>query len=54
MPSWTLWLFLAVLLVLPVVAAFAEDRPPSNEITHEQDGARRDEDGDTAEIAAAA
>lgn len=54
MPAWILWLCLAALLVLPVVAAFAEDRPPQNEITDEQ-GPRDpapEQDGD-AEMAAA-
>ena len=37
MPAWTLWLLLAALLVLPVVAVLVEDGPPRNEITHEQD-----------------
>lgn len=34
---WYLWLLLIILLVVPVVAVLAEDRPPRNEIVHEQD-----------------
>ncbi len=44
---WYLWLLLAALLVLPVVAVLVEDRPPRNEITDEQDpGDGRPDDGD--------
>ena len=53
MPAWILWLLLACLLVLPVIAVFIEDRPPRNEITDEQDPAEgRRRDG--AELSAAA
>jgi hypothetical protein len=54
MPAWFLWSCLVILLVAPVIAAFAEDRPPRNEITQEQEP--RDpapKDGD-AEMRAAA
>jgi len=55
MPTWTLWLLLAALLVLPVVAVLVEDRPPPNEITHEQPGGDgEDRDGDTDPMLAAA
>ena len=49
--SWILWFCLAALLVIPVVAAFIEDRPPRNEITDEQDprdGIKRRGDAETA------
>ena len=44
MPAWFLWFCLAALLVLPVIAAFIEDRPPRNEITHESGDENRDGD----------
>jgi len=43
MPTWTLWLLLAALLVLPVIAVLVEDRPPPNEITQEQDPSAGDD-----------
>ena len=49
--SWLLWLLLACLLVLPVIAVLVEDRPPRNEITPEQDprdGGPRDDTEMTA------
>ena len=53
---WYLWLLLACLLVLPVVAVLVEDRPPRNEITDEQDpgdpAPKRDEDPDSLLAAA--
>jgi hypothetical protein len=55
LPSWILWLLLAALLVLPVVAACVEDRPPRNEITQEQPGDDdQDRDGDAGPMLAAA
>ena len=49
MPSWILWLFLAVLLLLPVLAAFIGDEEPDNSITQEQEGQPpKDPDADLA------
>ena len=50
MSAW-LWLLLAAVVVLPVFAAFIEDRPPRNEIAHEQGD---DEDPGPAVVHAAA
>ena len=47
MPSWILWLLLACLLVLPVLARFAEGDEPDNAITHEQEGEPRQDPDDT-------
>ena len=53
--SWFLWFCLVALLVAPVFAAYIEDRPPRNEITHEQPGGDdEDRDGDTDPMLAAA
>jgi hypothetical protein len=49
MPSWIPWLFLAVLLVLPALAAFIGDEPPDNGIVQvQEDEPRRDPDADLA------
>ena len=49
--SWILWLLLACLLVLPVCAAFIEDRPPRNETVHESGD--EDQEGDAGPMLAA-
>ena len=51
MPSWTLWLFLVALLLLPVLLRAYVGDEPSNEITHEQSP---DDDQDPDGLLAAA
>lgn len=46
MPSWVPWLFLAVLLVLPVLAAFIGDEPPDNGIVQVQEDEPRPDPDD--------
>ena len=53
MPSWTLWLFLVALLVLPVLLRlYVGDDEPDNAITHEQESAPGQDPDDTLAVVA--
>jgi hypothetical protein len=52
MPSWIPWLFLAVLLVLPALAAFIGDEPPDNGIVQVQEDEPRGDPDDLLAVVA--